>query len=575
MRCFTFALLFTLAASAHAYDDPAGIKQALNLNMGTPDAAAAAQQANAAALMAAGAANGSNTDQAPPVSLPTLPMVDYANNAKSDVFGANLFTGNFARGGATRFNPDYPISIGDRIQIHLWGGFSFDGVLQVDPQGNVFMPQIGPVHMVGVRNADLQRVLETSMRKVFRANVFGYASLVAAQPVRVFVGGFVSHPGQYDGTSMDSLLHYLDLAGGIDPERGTFLDVQVKRGEQIRAHVNLYDFLLGGHIAQVQLADGDVIFVGPRQNVIKVDGLAVNTKRFEFAAPSITVADLSRMARPQADATNVRVVRNTGTVRDTEYYALAQSTSVSINNGDNVSYTADKKPGTITVRVEGETMSQQEYVLPYGTHFGTLMRQIKLSPRSDVSGIQLFRLSVVDRQKAMLDTSLSRLESTVLTARSGTSDEAVLRKTESDLILQWVERARKVQPSGQVLISQAATRDDLPLENGDVIKVPANDGLVLVSGEVLFPNAIAYDKNLSLADYIARAGGYTQNAENSRVVVAHRDGSFADGETKPSVKNGDQVVVLPKVDVKSRQVWKDLTQIIYQIAVSAKVVLGL
>jgi protein involved in polysaccharide export with SLBB domain len=583
--CLTLALLFTLNTSMQAAaQDRAGdgksnnSSNAATLNLDLPSPSGSIQQQsnavpyNATAGNATAATNGMSV---PEVSLQAMPVTDYAANAKSDVFGASLFTGSFARGGATQFNPDYVISAGDRIQVRLWGGFTFDGILLVDPQGNVFLPQIGPVRVADVRNANLQQVLETAMRKVFRANVFGYASLVAAQPVRVFVGGFVNRPGQYNGTSMASLLQYLDQAGGIDPERGTFLDVQVKRGEQVRAHVNLYDFLLSGRIPQVQLSDGDVIFVGPRQSVVKVSGLATNAKRFEFMGTSISIAELSRMARPQAAATNVRVVRNTGTVRDTDYYALADSVNVTIGNGDDVAYTADKKPGTITVRVEGETLSPQEYVLPYGTRMGVLMRQVKLSPRSDIGGIQLFRTSVVDRQRAMLATSLSRLESTVLTARSGTSDEARLRKDEADLILQWVTRARTIEPSGQVLIAQSATRDELPLENGDVIKVPANDGLVLVSGEVLFPNAIAYDTHLSLDDYIARAGGFTQNAESSRVIVAHRDGGFSDSDAKPAVKAGDQILVLPKVDVKSRQMWKDLTQIIYQIAVSAKVVLGL
>jgi protein involved in polysaccharide export with SLBB domain len=545
---------------------------AMNLSLSPSDGG----QQNGSQNAAQGNASMNAGDTAvPEVSLQAMPTADYAANAKSDVFGANLFTGSFARGGATQFNPDYLIAAGDRIQVRIWGGFTFDGILMVDPQGNVFLPQVGPVRLAGVRNANLQQVLESAMRRVFRANVFGYASLAAAQPVRIFVGGFVNRPGQYNGTSTASLLQYLDQAGGIDPERGTFLDVQVKRGDQVRAHVNLYDFLLGGRIPQVQLSDGDVIFVGPRQNVVKVAGLAANAKRFEFAGPSISIADLSRMARPQAAATNVRVVRNTGTVRDTNYYALGASVDVTVGNGDDVVYTADKKPGSITVRVEGETLSPQEYVLPYGSSIGALMAQIKLSPRSDIAGIQLYRASVVERQRAMLATSLTRLESAVLTARSGTSDEARLRKDEADLILQWVSRARTIEPSGQVLIAQAVTLDALPLENGDLIRVPAKDGLVLVSGEVLFPNAIAYDTRLTLDDYIARAGGYTQNAENSRVIVAHRDGSFADSDAKAAVRAGDQVLVLPKIDVKSRQVWKDLTQIIYQIAVSAKVVLGL
>src|SRR5690606_26745333 len=78
--------------------------------------------------------------------------LDYTANLTSDVFGAQLFTGTFARQGATQFNPDYLISTGDRLQVRMWGGFNFDSVLQVDPQGNNFLPQVGPVKVLGVRN---------------------------------------------------------------------------------------------------------------------------------------------------------------------------------------------------------------------------------------------------------------------------------------------------------------------------------------------------------------------------------------------------------------------------------------
>ncbi|MFZ1296133.1 MAG: hypothetical protein WAR81_18155, partial [Pseudomonadales bacterium] len=138
---------------------------------------------------------------------------------------------------------------------------------------------------------------------------------------------------------------------------------------------------------------------------------------------------------------------------------------------------------------------------------------------------------------------------------------------------------------GQVLIAGASQRDELLLENGDLLRVPTRDGLVLVSGEVLFPNAIAFDEALDLGDYVLSAGGYTQNADLARVVVAHRDGSFNEATGKKSlfrsgpasaeVRAGDEILVLPKIDVKSRQIWKDLTQIMYQIAVSAKVVVDI
>ncbi|MDN5941114.1 MAG: polysaccharide export protein [Nitrospira sp.] len=524
------------------------------------------------------------TPPAPPLPTTTpenLPAPPAATaNRTSQVFGAHLFTGAFARPGPTQFNPDYFIAIGDSIRLRIWGSAVFDSTLVVDAQGNVFLPNVGPVKVQGVRNQDLQSVIEKAIRGVYHSNVFGYASLAEAQPVRVFVSGFVNQPGLYGGTSMDSLLHYLDQAGGIDPDRGSFLNVQVKRGSQLRKEVNLYDFLLDGRIPQVQLADGDVIFVSPRQKTVMVTGLAENTKQFEFAGPDLSVAELMKLAKPAAKTTHVRVIRNTGIILNREYYPLNQVGTLSLLNGDAVEFTADKRPGTITVRVQGEHLSQQEHTLPYGTRLGELTKRIQFNERSDAGNLQLFRLSIKDRQKLILQTSLQSLEAAVLTARSGTYEEAQLRTTEANLILQWVNRAKDVVPTGQVLIAQASQRDELLLENGDMIQVPVKDGLVLVGGEVLFPNTIVFESRLSATDYILRSGGYTQNADMARVIIAHRDGSFEEGredgffsKTKDQVRVGDNIMVLPKVDMKYRQIAKEIADVVFKIAVLAGVAL--
>ncbi len=537
-------------------------------------------------MQKAGALGPTAPPDTPPVTAPQSPQgvteirPDVAQTdvdaIKSPVFGAHLFTGAFARQGPTQFNPDYLIAIGDSIRLTLWGSVTFDGVLTVDPQGNVFMPNVGPVKVLGVRNHDLQETIEKAARRVFKTNVFSYASLAEAQPVRVFVGGFVKRPGLYNGTSMDSLLHYLDQAGGIDLDRGSFLNVQVKRGGQVRVQMNLYEFLLEGHIPQVQLADGDVIFVSSRQRTVTVGGLAENAKRFEFASPDLNLTYLMKLAKPLPDATHIRITRNTGVIKNIEYYPIGEAGELRVVNGDQIEFTADKRPGTITVRVQGEHLGQQEYELQYGSRLGELMRRVQFSERSDEHNVQLFRLSVKDRQKAILQTSLKSLEASVLTARSATNDESVLRTNEANLILQWVERAKSVEPTGQVLIAQANQRDELLLEQGDILNVPLRDGLVLVGGEVLFPNTIAYEKDLSVNDYIERAGGYTQNADASRVIIAHRDGSFSEGTggffKKVHVRVGDQILVLPRIDVKSLQIAKDISQILFQMALMAGVV---
>ncbi|RPJ10145.1 MAG: polysaccharide export protein, partial [Deltaproteobacteria bacterium] len=455
MLRFTTVLLICLysAAVIAAGSDPMGVGAALGLSAKQAPAAPAADK-----------------PATPAKEIRTQPpqFFDYSTNLASDVFGANLFSGAFARQGATQFNPDYAVAIGDQVQVRIWGAYELDNLLTVDPKGNIFLPHIGPVNVLGVRNQDLQLVVELAARRTFRSNVYTYANLAAAQPVRVFVGGSVHRPGLYSGTSMDSLLNYVDQAGGIDPERGSFLNIQVKRGTDVRAQINLYDFLLDGRMPLVQLADGDVIFVTPRRNIVRVMGLAENPKRFEFTAAHLTMTDLIQWAKPLSQATNVRVIRNSGTVKNLEYYSMEESGRVSLQNGDEVEFTADKKPGTITVRVEGEHLSAQEYVLPYGATLGDLMQNVRFSERSDQESIQLFRLSVKGRQKMMLQAALKSLEVTVLTARSATVEEAQLRKTEADLILQWVERAKSIEPTGQVLIAQSSSRGQLLLENGDI-----------------------------------------------------------------------------------------------------------
>ncbi len=115
------------------------------------------------------------------------------------------------------------------------------------------------------------------------------------------------------------------------------------------------------------------------------------------------------------------------------------------------------------------------------------------------------------------------------------------------------------------------------LENGDILRIAPEDGLVLVSGEVLFPNTVAFDPELKVDDYIHRTGGYTQTANTSRIIIAHRDGSFDESSNDffrfgggTDIRAGDEILVLPKVDMKWRQFAKEVAQIIFQIALSAR-----
>jgi len=500
---------------------------------------------------------------------------------KGNAFGSWLFGGEFGNQSFVGFSPSYTISVGDKVSLRLFGGYDFEGDLIVDVQGNIFVPKVGPVKLLGVANRDVNQVVSDAVRQVFRKNVGVYANLGGAEPVKVFVTGFVKQAGLFAGHSSDSVLFFLDLAGGIDSARGSFLDVQVLREGKLYKSINLYDFILSGNIPHFQLTDGDTIVVTPVNAQVGVSGDVQNKNLFEFEGEAMNAADLLAIARPQPQATHFRISRNNRTKTEVEYLPLGRASDVMVYAGDVLEIMSDKSRGTISVRVEGEHDSPQEFVMPYGARLGDLLARVRMGTNAQPAAIQLMRKSVQLRQKEMLDAQLRALESSVLTARSNTKSEAELRRAEAELILQWVERARKIEPRGLVSLAGASSRDDILLEPGDVVRIPRTSNLVMVHGDVLFPSAMAFQNERTIGDYIDLAGGFTQAKRNTNVLLLRRDGTFKKikrgdlGSRRMSIDPGDEIFVLPRVATKHIQIATDIINVFYQLALSAGVVLRL
>jgi protein involved in polysaccharide export with SLBB domain len=510
---------------------------------------------------------------APPQLAGPLPP-DPALAVKPLLFGSQLFSGRFASEAFSGFNPEYVVAVGDRISVRMWGAFTFEAAQVVDAQGNIFIPNVGPVRVLGVRNADLNQQVESQVKRTFRASVGVYATLEAAQPVKIYVTGFVRAPGLYAGLASDSVLYYLDRAGGIDPDRGSYLQVDVLRGGKPHTRINLYSFLLDGKIEPLQLRDGDTIIAAPRGHTVQIGGEVLNPYVFEFAQPEFSADRLLAVARPRPGATHLSIVRKIGAERRSEYHPLATAAQVTIHDGDEVTITSDKYPGTILVRIEGAHLGERTLILPYGAQLKDVQARLKPAPQANVRALQLFRRSVADRQKELIEASLRSLETYALTARSATSEEASLRAREAQQILEFIERARRIQPRGQVTLASGGNAGDTLLEDGDVVRLPETSNLVLISGEVIFQSAVVYDRDAGVEAYVARAGGYTQGADKNRVVVVHQDGTVADAGNN-AVRPGDEIMVLPKIEAKTFEVVRAITTIIYQIAVAARIALDL
>ncbi len=87
------------------------------------------------------------------------------------------------------------------------------------------------------------------------------------------------------------------------------------------------------------------------------------------------------------------------------------------------------------------------------------------------------------------------------------------------------------------------------------------------------PQAVVFNPNATVDDYVAWAGGFTERAEDNRIAIVRANG-LVEFDSKKPIQKGDQILVLPKVETKTLQAVKDITQIIYQIAVAANVAIN-
>ncbi|MGL6467464.1 polysaccharide biosynthesis/export family protein [Aeromonas hydrophila] len=489
-------------------------------------------------------------------------------------YGANLFAGGYETERSDGLNDNYLIAPGDKLNIWIWGAVNFSNVVTVDNQGNIFIPDVGPINVKNVPASQINSLVTSKIGDVFTNNVNIYVNLLTTTPVSVFVTGPVIRPGQYAGQSSDSVLYFLKRAGGIDSERGSYRKIKVLRQNQVIQQIDLYDFMQKGRMPKLSLKDQDVILVEPQGPMINVAGKVRNPFRFELKQRDTRGSELVNYALPLAKVSHVGVIGDRSNGPFSIYLPYKDFAQVQLKDGDKVLFNDDMHAQVYDVQVSGSYMGPSYFTVRKETKLHDLLNHIPINPDlADYQSIYLMRKSVAIRQKEMLDESLNRLERSVFTAPASSDGEATIRAKEAELVMRFVEKARKIQPLGKVVVADKGIIANIQLEQGDQIVIPNKTDLIQVGGEVLMPQAVVYNPQADLDDYVAWAGGFTERANDQRVAVVHANG-LVEFKGQGSVQPGDQIMVLPKVDSKTMQSVKDITQIIYQIAVAANVAIN-
>ncbi|UYV18065.1 polysaccharide biosynthesis/export family protein [Halomonas qaidamensis] len=490
-------------------------------------------------------------------------------------FGANLFTGGFRGAMGDGLNAGYQVKPGDQITVRVWGALEFERVLPVDAQGNIFIPGSGPLNVEGQNSQQVESSVRGAITSVYPENVQVYTNVQGVQPVAVFVTGYVENPGRFAGTPNDSVLYFLDQAGGIDQDLGSYRQIRVMRNDRTVATVDLYDFLINGSIARPQFQDGDTIVVEERGPAIAVGGDVHREHRYELLGNQLSGAELVNLARLRSGVSHVLLRGNRDDGPFAQYFPLDMFYGQTIRSGDEVLFSADKRSETIVVEVEGSYYGPSRFALPRDARLSELLDAIPVPENmTAVESISLQRESVRQQQKQSMEDSLRRLETTYLSAESSTNEEAKIRAQEAELIQDFVERARELEPSGRLVVAYNDRISDIRLQDGDIITIPEISDSMLISGEVLVPQAAVFRPGMNVIDYIESAGGFTNRADEDHILIVRQNGAVENARNV-NLRPGDEILVMPAAPTHNLQLASTLTQILFQIAVATRVAVDL
>lgn len=294
------------------------------------------------------------------------------------IFGSSLFReppSTFAPVDNIPVTPDYVIGPGDELRIQVWGQVNQQGTFTVDRTGAIAIPQLGTVHVAGLRFADITAFLRGQLSRVYR-NFNVNVNMGQLRTIQIFVVGQARQPGSYIIGSLSTLVNALFASGGPTPQ-GSLRDIQLRRGNQTVVHFDLYDLLLrGDKSSDVPLLPGDVIFIPPVGPEVALAGAVNNPAIYELRGETTPeqVLTLTGGRSNVAAGSTIRVERIVDRqARTVEQVDLKSGTGKPLEDGDiiTVNPLADRFREAITLR--GNVANPGRYRWRAGMHITDLL----------------------------------------------------------------------------------------------------------------------------------------------------------------------------------------------------------
>ena len=409
----------------------------------------------------------------------------------SDVFGYDVFRGNTFLSFQSNLNiptpPDYIVGPGDKLFIDIYGQSENYYQVEISPEGDVILENIGPINLNGLSILNAEKRLISRLKKVYQGisqkKTFVNISVGVPRAIRVNIVGEVNLPGTYNFSAFNTVYNAIYVAGGIS-EKATLRDIKVFRNNKLVNSVDVYKFLTKGDgSSNIRLENNDLILVSPYTNRVSIDGAVKLPGKFEFKADE-TLSDLlfySGGFKENALKKSIKVTR-----------IFDDNLKVVDVNADQFDFFQLKT---------GDRFSVDEIIEKYNN-------------RIIIKGA-IYRPGVYSLSKNMTIKDL-------IGKSEGLKPDVFLKRVN-------IKRTNSDYSTTSISLNlkEELDKPQFNLQEEDIVTVfsindLSEESYVEISGEVSNSGIYPYSKNVSLIDLILNAGGFKDNATGKRVEITRR-----------------------------------------------------
>ena len=385
---------------------------------------------------------------------------------------------------------DYVLGISDQLSINVWGASQTKYQLTIDKNGAITIPDVGPVYLAGLSFEKGQSLIKNRLMAIYSGmsgeypNTWAEVSLGAVRSIKINVIGEINAPGTYTLPSTASAFNALYLSGGPN-ENGSFREIRLIRDGVTFKTIDVYDFLINADpTANVQLREQDILFVPNYKTRVEIAGEIKRKGIFEIKTTE-TMSDLIRFAGGFGDKAYTHaltVIRNNDREREVRSVADADFGKFALQNGDSIRADSILNRFSNRVAIKGSVFHPGNYELTPGMKLSDLIKK--------ADGL---------REDAFMNRGLISRIREDYSPENISFDLKEVMKGSNDILLRKEDK---------VLISS-------------IFQMREKRSVTIV-GEVMRPDSLEYQDNMTLGDVIFKAGGFREQADISVVEVSRR-----------------------------------------------------